>query len=94
MQDTGETEKEAADSLPSEYSHLYLTIGSVLAAVICIRTLCGKKQTCYQRPSRAGISKIVMMTGDSERTAREPLQAKGSNWMNVIQRYSMPTPEE
>ena len=63
--------KEAFDSLPSEYSHLYLAIGGVLAAVICIEDpLREEADAVISALHRQGISKIVMMTGDSERTAR------------------------
>ena len=58
------------ENLKPEYSHLYLAIEGKLAAVICIEDplreeaadmICGLKE--------AGIKKVVMMTGDSERTA-------------------------
>lgn len=63
--------REAFDSLPVEYSHLYMAIGGTLAAVICIEDpLREEADAVISALHRQGISKIVMMTGDSERTAR------------------------
>lgn len=63
--------KEDFQNLPPEYSHLYLVIGGVLAAVICIEDpLREEAETVIRSLHDLGISKIVMMTGDSERTAR------------------------
>lgn len=59
------------DSLPLEYSHLYLAIGGVLAAAICIEDpLREEADAVISALHRQGISKIVMMTGDSDRTAK------------------------
>ena len=53
-----------------EYSHLYLAIGGSLAAVICIEDpLRDEADAVIAALHRQGITKIVMMTGDSERTA-------------------------
>lgn len=58
------------DELPLEYSHLYLAIDGVLAAVICIEDPVRDEAAEVIRKLKAeGISKVVMMTGDSERTA-------------------------
>lgn len=63
--------RDAFDSLPSEYSHLFLAIGGRLAAVICIEDpLREEADAVISALHRQGIKKIVMMTGDSERTAR------------------------
>ncbi len=65
----GEEERFAA--LPDEYSHLYLAISGELAAVICIEDpLREEAKEVIERLHAQGLSKIVMMTGDSERTAR------------------------
>ncbi|BCI59933.1 heavy metal translocating P-type ATPase [Solibaculum mannosilyticum] len=57
-------------SLPEEYSHLYLAIGGVLAAVICISDpLRPEAAEVIQALRQLGIRKTVMLTGDSERTA-------------------------
>lgn len=58
------------DALPKEYSHLYLAIEGRLAGVICIEDpLREEASAVITSLKRAGISKVVMMTGDSERTA-------------------------
>ena len=57
-------------SLPVEYSHLYLAIEKELAAVICIEDpLREEAADVIEILRKSGISKIVMMTGDSEHTA-------------------------
>lgn len=63
--------KERFENLPKEYSHLYLAIGGRLAAVICIQDpLREEADAVVNSLKLAGISRVVMMTGDSERTAR------------------------
>ncbi len=58
------------NALPEEYSHLYLAINGSLAAVICIEDpLREEAKHVVKALRKAGLSKIVMMTGDSERTA-------------------------
>ena len=58
------------NSLPSEYSHLYMAIENRLAAVICIEDpLRDEAAAVVNSLKTAGIKKVVMMTGDSERTA-------------------------
>ena len=62
--------QEAFDALPAEYSHLYLAIDGELTAVICIEDPLREEAADMVRLLKAeGISKVVMMTGDSERTA-------------------------
>lgn len=62
--------QEKFDDLPAEYSHLYLAIEGRLAAVICIEDpLRDEAATVVAALREAGFQKIVMMTGDSERTA-------------------------
>lgn len=62
--------QERFDGLPDEYSHLYLAIEGKLAAVICIEDpLREEAEAVVNSLRRVGISKVVMMTGDSERTA-------------------------
>ena len=63
--------EEKFENLPEEYSHLYMAIEGKLAAVICIEDPLREEAVeviCELR--KAGLSKIVMMTGDSERTAK------------------------
>ena len=57
--------------LPEEYSHLYLALEGVLAAVIYIEDpLRPEAAEIIRQLKKAGLKKIVMMTGDSERTAK------------------------
>ena len=63
--------EEKFENLPEEYSHLYMAIEGKLAAVICIEDPLREEAVEVIRELRkAGLSKIVMMTGDSERTAK------------------------
>ena len=63
--------EEKFNALPAEYSHLYLAVEGELAAVICIEDpIRPEAPAVIQALKDAGISKVVMMTGDSERTAR------------------------
>lgn len=58
------------ESLPLYYSHLYLAVEGKLSAVICIEDpLRDEVAAVVTSLKKAGISKVVMMTGDSERTA-------------------------
>ena len=62
--------KSLFESLPLYYSHLYLAIEGKLSAVICIEDpLRDEAAAVVTSLKKAGISKVVMMTGDSERTA-------------------------
>ena len=62
--------QEKFDALPEEFSHLYLAVDSALAAVICIEDpLREEAAAVITALKRAGIKKVVMMTGDSEKTA-------------------------
>ena len=57
--------------LPKEYSHLYLAIGNEVAAVICIEDpLREEAADVVRKLHECGISRVVMMTGDNERTAK------------------------
>ena len=63
--------EEKFSRLPAEYSHLYLAVEGVLAAVICIEDpLRPEAAEIVRQLKKAGLKKIVMMTGDSERTAK------------------------
>ena len=65
-----EEKKAQFDALPEEYSHLYLAINNRLSAVICIEDpLRDEAKLVVKALRKAGLSKIVMMTGDSDRTA-------------------------
>lgn len=76
--------------LPAEYSHLYLAIENTLAAVICIEDpLREEAADVIRRLRRAGFHKLVMMTGDSERTACAIARTVG-----VDEYYSEVLPED
>ena len=65
-----EGEKEKLDDLPDEYSHLYLAIGGILSAVLLIEDPVKAEAAQMIRTLHdLGLHKLVMMTGDSERTA-------------------------
>lgn len=65
-----EGKKPLFESLPLYYSHLYLAVEGMLSAVICIEDpLRDEAAAVVTSLKKAGISKVVMMTGDSERTA-------------------------
>ena len=66
-----EDQKALLDSLPMEYSHLYMAIEGKLSAVICVEDPLRKEAADVIRAlKKAGISKVVMMTGDNEHTAK------------------------
>lgn len=82
--------QEAFDALPVEYSHLYMAIDGQLAAVICIEDpLRQEAAEVVKALRREGFRKIVMMTGDSDRTARA-IAAK----VGVDEYYSEVLPED
>lgn len=82
--------QEVFDALAPEYSHLYLAIDGELAAVICIQDpLREEARDVIASLKEAGISKVVMMTGDSERTAKAIAAMAG-----VDEYYSEVLPED
>ena len=65
-----ENELEKFNSLPSEYSQLYLCINGELAAVICIHDPLRKEaREAVAALHDCGFTNVVMMTGDNRRTA-------------------------
>ena len=73
-----EGEQDKFDALPSQYSHLYLAVGGKLAAVLFIEDpLREEAKQVVSELHALGINKVVMMTGDSERTARSVAAAVG-----------------
>lgn len=65
-----EGKKEIFEQLPEQYSHLYMAIDGVLVAVICIEDpLRPEAVEVIAKLKKLGISKVVMMTGDSDRVA-------------------------
>ena len=82
--------RERFDALPPEYSHLYLAIEKELTAVICVEDpLREEARDMVQALKREGISKVVMMTGDSARTAASVAQSVG-----VDEYYAEVLPED
>ncbi len=66
-----EGEEEKFENLPNQYSHLYLAISGVLSAVICIEDpIREEAKDAIAMLKTLGLSKVVMMTGDNERTAK------------------------
>ena len=85
-----EDKKDLFNTLPEEYSHLYMAIDGVLAAVICIEDPLRKEaEDVVRKLHKAGFTKIVMMTGDSERTAKAVAGRVG-----VDEYYSEVLPED
>lgn len=65
-----EGEEEKFAELSGEYSHLYLAISGVLAAVICIFDPLRKEAAeAIKALHDCGIKNVVMMTGDNQKTA-------------------------
>ena len=82
--------QERFNNLRNDCSHLYLAINGQLAAVICIEDPLREEAAAVIGQLRAaGLSKIVMMTGDSDRTART-IAAK----VGVDEYYSEVLPED
>lgn len=78
------------DSLREDCSHLYMAINGSLAAVICIEDPLREEAADVIRQLRGlGLSKLVMMTGDSDRTAHT-IAAK----VGVDEYYSEVLPED
>lgn len=72
----GEEDKLA--SLHGEYSYLYLAIGGELAAVLCIDDpIKAGARNAIRALHDCGIGRIVMMTGDNEKTAARVAAAVG-----------------
>lgn len=83
-------EEAKFEALPEEYSHLYLALEGTLVAVICIEDpLREEAADVIKALKKAGISKVVMMTGDSERTAAAIAKRVG-----VDEYYSEVLPED
>ena len=64
-------EQAKFDGLHPQYSHLYLAASGVLVGVICIADpLRPEAAQVLRQLQKLGITQTVMMTGDSDRTAR------------------------
>ncbi|MBE6876819.1 MAG: heavy metal translocating P-type ATPase [Ruminococcus sp.] len=76
--------------LPKQYSHLYLAIAGEVAAVICIEDPLRKEAPeVIQLLHEFGISRVIMMTGDNDRTAKEIAKR-----INVDEYYAEVLPED
>ncbi len=84
------TYRKKFDALPPEYSHLYMAIEGKLVAVICIADpLREEAKGAAAALKEAGMEKVVMMTGDSDRTAAAIAAQAG-----VDEYYSEVLPED
>ncbi|MBN7773218.1 heavy metal translocating P-type ATPase [Clostridium aminobutyricum] len=87
---TQASEQDKFQQLPEEYSHLYLAIENELAAVICIEDPLRKEaEAVINSLRKLGINKVVMMTGDNEKTAKAIADKIG-----VDEYYSEVLPED
>ena len=65
-----EGEEALYENRPEEYSHIYMALDGELVAIICIQDpLRPEAPQVLQNLRKAGFKQLVMMTGDSERTA-------------------------
>ena len=73
-----EGEQDKFDAISPAYSHLYLCIDGVLAAVICIHDPLRREARDAVKTLHAwGFANVVMMTGDNRRTAEAVARAVG-----------------
>ncbi len=84
-----EGKQQMFDELPEEYSHLYMAIDGVLAAVICIADPLREEAVSVIRKLQNSGLKVVMMTGDSDRTAKAIARQ-----LNLDEYYSEVLPED
>lgn len=78
------------ESIPTQYSPLYLAIAGVLAAVICIEDpLRQEAAEVVQALHGLGLHRVVMMTGDNQKTAHAVAAAVG-----VDEYYAEVLPED
>ena len=65
-----EGEEALYENRPEEYSHIYMALDGKLVAIICIQDpLRPEAPQVLKNLRKAGFRNLVMMTGDSERTA-------------------------
>ncbi len=71
-------EEKKFESIQPEYSHLYLAVSGVLTAVICVYDPLRKEaKDAVKALHELGVTKVVMMTGDNEKTAASVAAAVG-----------------
>ncbi len=79
-----------AEKMPAQYSRLYMAVGGRLAAVIGIDDpIKTETASIIEGLKNSGIKHIVMMTGDSERTAKAIAQTAG-----ISEYYAEVLPED
>ncbi len=85
-----EGEEDKFDGLAPEYSHLYMAVAGKLVAVILIEDpLRPEAPSVIEKLKKTGFDKVVMMTGDSERTAASVAEKTG-----VTEYFSEVLPED
>ncbi|MBQ6392112.1 MAG: heavy metal translocating P-type ATPase [Eubacterium sp.] len=85
-----EEDREKVLAMPTQYSRLYMAIGNRMAAVIGISDPIRPESTQIIQSLRdAGIKHVVMMTGDSDRTAKAIAEQAG-----ITEYYSEVLPED
>lgn len=86
----GEGYQTLFDELPTEYSHLFMAIDGVLAATLCIEDpLREEAPSVVEALRAAGFKKVIMMTGDSRKTAKAVAKKVG-----VDEYYAEVLPED
>lgn len=82
--------EELFHNLPAQHSHLFLAVEKKLVGVICIEDpIRGEAADVIRQLRENGFQKVVIMTGDSERTA-----ASVANTLGVCEYYSEVLPED
>ena len=85
-----EDKKVIFDTLPNEYSHLYFAKNGILSACILIEDPMREEvKTVVEKLRKQGFEHIVMMTGDSERTAKKIAAEAG-----ITEYYAEVLPED
>jgi len=73
-------EQAKFDGMSDEYSHLYMAISGKLVAVICINDpIREEAPKVMEELRKLGIKNVVMMTGDSEKTASRVAELIGAD---------------
>lgn len=85
-----EGKEELFNSLPAYHSHLFLAVENMLVGVICIEDpIRGEAADVIRKLREVGFWKVVIMTGDSKRTA-----ASVAKTLGVREYYSEVLPED
>ena len=83
-------DQDKLERIPSYYSHLYMAIGGKLVAIIGIADpIKEESRNVIAELKDAGLTNIVMMTGDSDRTAKAVAESLG-----ITQYYAEVLPED